>query len=205
MRVISGTGRGTLALFFASHESSFKVPSDCYILAAHRVLGLTAERAFHVRKCPRCNEAPSESYEYGSSSTVSGILMSGERLKAAMLMDHIPRCPCSWYIIKLHDRIVYVLEEFMFEAGATKSRDLRLEVRRVQSGASRDRPGDVVWLDFMAPHRHLVVDVTVTSARTNTGVPRIGAHIPLPGSLALGAQNGKLDADLRTSSLLGTP
>eukprot|EP00966_Prymnesium_polylepis_P017012 392640-Prymnesium_polylepis.1 len=61
MRVTSGTGRGALALFFASHESSFKVPSDCYMMAAHRVLGLTAERAAHVRKCPRCNEAPSES------------------------------------------------------------------------------------------------------------------------------------------------
>jgi hypothetical protein len=57
----------------------------------------------------------------------------------------------------------------------------------------------------MAPHRHLVVDVTVTSARANTNVPRIGARLPLPGSLALGAQNSKLDADLRTSSLLGTP
>jgi hypothetical protein len=49
MRVISGTGRGALALFFASHESSFKVPSDCYTMVAHRVLGLTAERAAHVR------------------------------------------------------------------------------------------------------------------------------------------------------------
>jgi hypothetical protein len=57
----------------------------------------------------------------------------------------------------------------------------------------------------MAPHRHLVVDVTVTSARTNTNVPRIGAHLPLPSNLALGAQQGKLDADLRTSTLLGTP
>jgi hypothetical protein len=60
----------------------------------------------------------------------------------------------------------------------------------------------MVWLDFMAPHRHLVVDLTDTSARTNTNVPRIGARLPLPGSLALGAQ---LDADLRTSALLGTP
>jgi hypothetical protein len=59
MRVISGTGRGALALFFASHESGFKVPSDCYMMAAHRVLGLPAERTSHVRKCPRCNEAPS--------------------------------------------------------------------------------------------------------------------------------------------------
>jgi hypothetical protein len=55
----------------------------------------------------------------------------------------------------------------------------------------------------MAPHRHLVLDVTVTSARTNTNVPRIGARLPLHGSLALGAQQGKLDADLRTSALLG--
>jgi hypothetical protein len=30
-------------------------------------------------------------------------------------------------------------------------------------------------------------------------------HLSLPGSLALGAQHGKLDADLRTFALLGTP
>jgi hypothetical protein len=57
----------------------------------------------------------------------------------------------------------------------------------------------------MAPHRHLVVDVMVTSARTNTNVPRIGARLPLPGSLAWGAQHGKLDADLRAYALFGTP
>jgi hypothetical protein len=57
----------------------------------------------------------------------------------------------------------------------------------------------------MAPHRHLEVDVTVTSARTNTNVPRKGARLPLLGSLALGAQHGKLDADLRTYVLLGAP
>jgi hypothetical protein len=89
-----------------------------------------------------------------------------------MLMDHIPRCPCSWYVIQLHGRIIHVLEEFMLEAGATKGRDLWLVVRRIRSGASRYRPWDVDWLDFMAPRRHLVVGVTVTSARTNTNVPR---------------------------------
>jgi hypothetical protein len=57
----------------------------------------------------------------------------------------------------------------------------------------------------MAPHRHFVVDVMVTSARTNTNVPRINARLPLPGSLTLGAQHGKIDADLRTFVLLGTP
>jgi hypothetical protein len=126
MREILGTGRGALAIFFASHESNFKAPSDCFTMAAHRVLGLTAERASHVRSCPRCNEAPSSSRGHGSSSTVSGISMSSERSTTATLMDHIPRCPCSWYVIQLHDRIVHVLGEFMLEAGATKRRDLRL-------------------------------------------------------------------------------
>jgi hypothetical protein len=97
-----------------------------------------------------------------------------------------------------------MLEEFMLEAGVTKGRDFRLEVRRIRSRASRDRPEDVVWLDFVAPHRHVVVDVTDASARTNTNVPRIG-RLPLHGSLVLGAQHGKLEADLRTSALLGTP
>jgi hypothetical protein len=56
----------------------------------------------------------------------------------------------------------------------------------------------------MAPHRHLDVDVTVTSARKNTNIPRICASLPLPSDLALEARHGKLDADLRTAALLGT-
>jgi hypothetical protein len=47
--------------------------------------------------------------------------------------------------------------------------------------------------------------VTVASARTNTNVPQVGARFPLPDSLALGTHHDKLDADLRTSALLGTP
>jgi hypothetical protein len=43
--------------------------------------------------------------------------MSGGLSTTARLMDHIPRCPCFWYVIQLHDRIVHVLEEFMLEAG----------------------------------------------------------------------------------------
>jgi hypothetical protein len=57
----------------------------------------------------------------------------------------------------------------------------------------------------MAPHRHLIVDVTVSSACTKAIAPRIGARLPLHGSLVLEAQYGKLDADLRTSALLSTP
>jgi hypothetical protein len=129
MRVISGISHGAFALFFASYEPGFKVPSDCYMMAAHRVLGFFAERASHVRKC---KEAPSKSCGYESSSMVSGASLSGERSTIAMLMDHISRCPCSWYVIQLHDRIVHVLEDSMLEAGTTKGRNLRLEVRRIK-------------------------------------------------------------------------
>jgi hypothetical protein len=92
-----------------------------------------------------------------------------------------------------------VLEEFALEAGATKGRDLRFGVRRIRSGAYRGRLGGEVWLDFKAPQRQFVVDVpTATSARTNTNVPHVGSRLPLPGCLVLGAQHGKLGADLRT-------
>jgi hypothetical protein len=63
----------------------------------------------------------------------------------------------------------------------------------------------VVWLYFRAPRRHLAVDVTVTTARTYTNAPHLGARLPLPSSLALGAQHVKLDVDLHTFALLGTP
>jgi hypothetical protein len=45
--------------------------------------------------------------------------------------------------------------------------------------------GDIVWLDFVAPHKHVVADVTVTSALTNSNVPVVGAPLPLTGGLAL--------------------
>jgi hypothetical protein len=86
-------------------------------MAAHYVLGLTLERTSHVRKCPRCNEAPPQSLLFGSVLTVSGTSMSGELSTFAMLMDHIPRCPYSWYVTQLLDRVVHVFEELILEAG----------------------------------------------------------------------------------------
>jgi hypothetical protein len=144
------------------------------------VLGLTIKCASHVRKCPRSNEETPQSRGYGSSPSVSGTSMYGERSTLAMLMDQTLRCPCSWYFIQIHNRVVHALDEFMLEPWATKGRDLWLEVRRIRSGASRERYGDAVWLDSMASHRHLVVDVTVTSALTKIRVLQIGARLPLP-------------------------
>jgi hypothetical protein len=116
MREILGTGRGAVAFLSASYESSFKVPSGCYTMAARRVLGFTTERASHVLKCLGCNEAPLES----RGSIIYFRRRSREPLcRVNAPQDHIPWCPCSLYAIQLHDRIVHVLEAFVLEAGAT--------------------------------------------------------------------------------------
>jgi hypothetical protein len=47
--------------------------------------------------------------------------------------------------------------------------------------------GDIVCLDFASPQKQLVVDVTVTSARTNSSVPEEGVPLPLIGCFAVGA------------------
>jgi hypothetical protein len=88
----------------------------------------------------------------------------------------------------------------MVGARASKGRYLRLEVRRIRYGASRNRHGGVVRLDFAAHYKCLDVDVTVTGARTNSSVPVVGAPFTPLGSLAMGAQQANLDTDLRNLS-----
>jgi len=63
----------------------------------------------------------------------------------------------------------------------------------------------VAWLNFSRPHRHLVVDVTVTSARTNSNVLRSRVRRRVPGALGLAAQQKKFDRDVRASACAGTP
>jgi hypothetical protein len=132
--------------------------------------------------------------------------MSGDRSTSAMPTDHIPSAHAIGMSFSSTIGLSVCLKSsYLRRAEGTKGRNLLLEVRRIRSGTYRDRQGNVGWLDFRAPYRHLVVDATVTSARTNTSVFQIDTRLPLPGSLALGVQQGKLDADLRTSALLGTP
>jgi hypothetical protein len=67
-------------------------------MATQRVLALIVERASHARKCLRDNEAPPQSRGCAFLSTVSSTSMSGEHSTLAVLQDHIPRCPRSWYM-----------------------------------------------------------------------------------------------------------
>jgi hypothetical protein len=46
--------------------------------------------------------------------------MPWERTPISMLMNHIPCCPYSHYVMRLYYRIVHVVEELMAEAGMVK-------------------------------------------------------------------------------------
>jgi hypothetical protein len=65
--------------------------------------------------------------------------------------------------------------------------------------------GYIVIIVRLRIYMHMVIDVTVTSARTSSNDPAVDAPRPLPGTLATRAQHAKLDADLRNASCLGSP
>jgi hypothetical protein len=67
------------------------------------------------------------------------------------------------------------MKEFMIEAGALKGRDLRLEVRRIRYGAFRDRFGMSFGSTLVVVTLRHLVDVTISSARTSSRVPAVGA------------------------------
>jgi hypothetical protein len=71
----------------------------------------------------------------------------------------------------------------MTETRAIKGKNMELEVRRIRFGASRDRTTDVAWLDVAAPHKHMIVDITVHSARTKSSIPTVDAPFPPPFTL----------------------
>jgi hypothetical protein len=104
-------------MFLNVHESSFRVPYDCYLMAAHWVLGLTPGHASCARKCPRRNESTGDLRGSGSSlSTTSFIFMFEEWTSISMFMDN-----CSHYVIRLHDRIDdHVWEKFRLRLGQVR-------------------------------------------------------------------------------------
>jgi hypothetical protein len=97
----------------------------------------------------------------------------------------------------------------MVETNETMERDLRFHISAVSDVAllAFGVHGDGVWLLFMAPRiaTLLVLDVTITSARTNSSVPAVEAPLPFHVSPAAPAQQGKLEVDLRTAESISTP
>jgi hypothetical protein len=94
-------------MFFASHVSHARVPYSRYMMTAHRVLGPSPGHTFHVQKCLRRSESPGDFRGFSSSSATSFAIMFRERTPISMLINNIPRCSCSSYVTRLHDRSIH--------------------------------------------------------------------------------------------------
>jgi hypothetical protein len=109
----------------------------------------------HVRKCSLCNESPGDFRGLPESPMTSYATTSREQTPISILMYNVPRCPYSWYVNRLHDRLAHALEEFMVGTGSVIKvwGYLRLEASCIRHVAShRDNHcGDVVCFDFAAP------------------------------------------------------
>jgi hypothetical protein len=57
------------------------------------------------------------------------------------------------------------------------------------------------WILLPHMYKHMVADITATSARTNSNVPTVAAPPPLLCSFAAGAQQAEINPDTWTSSL----
>jgi hypothetical protein len=188
-------------------------------MVAHRVLGFTRERVSRARKCLPCNEARSIIRKSGYSSTTSGLPCWVSARQPLRIW--ITSLGALAHDIQIHDRIVHVLKEFIIEKEAFHGRDSRLEVPCTWYGASRDRPIDVVWLDFTAPHRHLVyttlsqklsdivgtdVEFVVSSANNAVAPATLLSclQLPAPDALArLGDSGGHIQRGISRIFVLG--
>ena len=77
--------------------------------------------------------------------------------------------------------MAYLVAKLLRQAGAAKT-DIVFEVSNPRQG-DKTRPGDVVWLNFLGPGQHLLIDVC-----------------RIPGFAAKAVEYAKLDEDFRSSS-----
>ena len=98
-----------------------------------------------------------------------------------------------------HAGLARLLRSIFLECGARKE-DIVFELQGLRSDKSR--PGDVVWLSFSGPGRHLVVDGSVVAVFTNSTAR---ASSTKPGYAATQKEAEKLLADASSDASPVTP
>ena len=82
------------------------------------------------------------------------------------------------------------------QAGAAKT-DIVFEVSNLRQGDNKTRPGDVVWLNFLGPGQHLLIDVPITGVYRDAVLDDVSR---VPGFAAKAREDAKLDEDFRFAS-----
>ena len=95
----------------------------------------------------------------------------------------------------MHRGLAYVVARLLRQAGAAKT-DIVFEVSNLRAG-DKTRPGDVVWLHFLGPGQHLLIDVSITGVYRDAVLDDVSR---IPGFAAKAREDAKLDEDFRSAS-----
>ena len=89
----------------------------------------------------------------------------------------ITRCPLGAVKCFMHSRGLsnVMVARLLRQAGAAKT-DIVFKVSNLRAG-DKTRPGDVVWLNFLGPGQHLLIDVSITG-RCLQGCSLQGCTVP---------------------------
>ena len=125
--------------------------------------------------------------------TVSPSAPSSDHVEA--LERHITRCPLGAVKYFMHRGLAYLVAMLLRQAGPAKT-DIVFEVSNLRQG-DKTRPGDVVWLNFLGPGQHLLIDVSITGVYRDAVLKDV---CRIPGFAAKAVEDAKLDEDFRSSS-----
>ena len=101
----------------------------------------------------------------------------------------MPRCPMGAARHARHAGLARLIKAFFLECGA-REEHIRFELQGLRS--DRCRLGDVIWLGYSGPGRHLLVDGSIIGVFTNTTARE---STRTPGHAAAQKEDEKLSAD----------
>ena len=104
-------------------------------------------------------------------------------------------CPLGAVKHFMHRGLAYVVARILRQAGAAKT-DIVFEVSNLRQG-DKTRLGDVVWLNFLGPGQHLLIDVSIIGVYRDAVLDDVSR---VPGFAAKAREDAKLDEDFRSAS-----
>ena len=180
IRLLSHSGRGSVAFLTSDTPRGYDAHPEVHRASVRRAVGLATLGSASLNtsdSCPSCGLHPDHD---------------------DALERHVPRCPMGAARHAQHAGLARLIRAFLLDCGARKD-DIKFELQGLRSDKSR--PGDVIWLGYAGPGRHLLIDGSIVGVFTNTSA-RDSARTP--GYAAANKEQEKLAADASSPTPVST-
>ena len=179
-RLLSTSGGG-VAFTVSDDPIAHAIDPDEYVTAVRNALGFPPDPANEITfRCAACHQ---------SQSAVSTRSNDPEMAMA----DHLPRCPAHANATAMHDVVRRCLARLIATETTVRPRDIVTEKTNLVRD-TRLRPSDILIYDFNGRNKHLLIDVGVSSATTNTALS--SSQWKKPGACARAYEGTKTSAVL---------